>query len=165
MWTWLVWRRRNDPTRADIHGIWMLRWWMRMKKNLSCGFSRPWLLVYFVRPPNVERAGVLSSCIKGKGRSSGEDHQLEWMNGYYNRNLIVIPTKMEVLVPLLYGWLVGIKITLFCQWNVIWWSEQRQVWGIELGLRAKTSRLTWVSGHFQEYKWLPTLQYLSGQVL
>jgi len=48
-----------------------------MKRHLSCGLSRPWHQVSFVRPPNAGRVGVHSNCIKRKGRSNGEEPPAE----------------------------------------------------------------------------------------
>lgn len=40
MLTWLDWRSQpRSQLRVCIHGIWMLRWWMK-RKNLNCGFSK-----------------------------------------------------------------------------------------------------------------------------
>ena len=70
-----------------------------------------------------------------------------WMNSHCNQNGTVL------LFPC--AGVIGFdRDHLFHQWNVIWWFQQSQIWGIELVLEAKQKKS---DGFYQSLVYFPSL--------
>lgn len=90
-----------------------------MKKNLNCGFSKPWLLASFVRPPNAEKAGVRLSYIPRKARSNGVEHHVDChklKHNNNNSNIVTVP-KVKSVFDLMHEKAIGIALDT----NLIKW--------------------------------------------